>query len=144
MVNPPLMIISNASKSMFFAFNFDWLIELRHGDVTDTLILNFGDSYETWGDCRGRFEKNQFCLTLKAQDILSPDCRGKKPSSPQIQKEYSDDGLSGYTVSSLKAVRHRYILFVFMVCSVVFFARSPGLVYLGPNCSCSRLHNVGR
>ena len=37
-----------------------------------------------------------------------------------IQKEYSDDRLSGYTVSSLKAVRRRYILFVFMVSSVFF------------------------
>ena len=32
-----------------------------------------------------------------------------------MQKEYTDDGLSShmYTVSSLKAVRHRYILFVY-------------------------------
>ena len=28
-----------------------------------------------------------------------------------MQKEYNDDGLSGYTVSSLKAVCHRYIFF---------------------------------
>ena len=41
------------------------------------------------------------------------------------------DGLSGYIASSLKSVRHRYIIFVFMVCSV-FTACSPGLVYLGP------------
>ena len=57
-------------------------------------------------------------LLFKAEDILSPDCRRLKRSTSKIQKEYSDDGLSGYTVSSLKAVRHRYILFVFMVCSV--------------------------
>ena len=44
----------------------------------------------------------------------------KTPSSPSIQKEYSDDGLSGYTVSTLKAVRRRCILFVFMVSSVFF------------------------
>ena len=50
-----------------------------------------------------------------------------------IRKEYSDDGLSEYNVSSLKAVRHRYILYVavFMVSSV-FSACSPGLVYLRP------------
>ena len=34
---------------------------------------------------------------------------------------YSDEGLSDYYVSSLKAVRQRYILFVFMVSSVFFF-----------------------
>ena len=56
-----------------------------------------------------------------------------KPTSPSIQKEYySDDGLSGYTVSSLKAVRRRYILFVFMVGSFLFSACSSGLVYIGP------------
>ena len=43
-----------------------------------------------------------------------------------MQKEYSDDGLSGHAVSSLKTIRHRDILFVFMSCSV-FFRLKPGL-----------------
>ena len=43
---------------------------------------------------------------------------------PKAQEEYSDDGFSGYTVSSLKTVRHRYILFVFMVCSAFFRLQS--------------------
>ena len=55
----------------------------------------------------------------------------KQPSKPQLQKEYSNDGLSGHTVSSLNAVRHRYIL-DFIVCSVFFFRLQYGLVYLGP------------
>ena len=38
----------------------------------------------------------------------------------KIQKEYRDDGLSVYTVSSLKTVGHHYILFVSMVCSFFF------------------------
>ena len=72
--------------------------------------------------------------TPKTQDILCPNCRRKKTELIIKQKEYSDDGLSGYTVSSLKAVRHRLIdiLFVFMVCSF-FSACSPGLEYLQPN-----------
>ena len=41
-----------------------------------------------------------------------------------MQKGYSDDGLSGYTVSSLKAHRHRYILFEFMVSSAFFRLQS--------------------
>ena len=49
---------------------------------------------------------------------------GIKPSIPQIQREYSDDGLSGYIVSSLKALRHQYILSVFMVCSFFFRLQS--------------------
>ena len=49
-----------------------------------------------------------------------------------MQKEHSDEEMSGYTVSSLRAVRHCHIPFAFMVCSF-FAACSPGLVYLGPN-----------
>ena len=46
--------------------------------------------------------------------ILSPDCRRKKNRVHHgCKKEYSDDGPSGYTVSSLRAVH-------------------PGLVCLGP------------
>ena len=54
-----------------------------------------------------------------------------KPSTPKIQKEYSRDGLSGYsyTVSSLKAVRHRNILFVFMVLVVFFHLESGELFF---------------
>ena len=48
----------------------------------------------------------------------------KKPSSPLLQNEYCDDRPSGYTVSSLQAVRHPYILFVFMVSSVFFRLQS--------------------
>ena len=48
-------------------------------------------------------------LTSKAQDILSPDCRWEKNRAQhKYKKRYSDNGLSDYTVSSLKAVRHRY------------------------------------
>ena len=57
-------------------------------------------------------------LSPYAENIPSPDWRRKKNLAYHnyIQKEYnSDDGLSGYNVSSLKAVRHRYILFVLMV-----------------------------
>ena len=48
---------------------------------------------------------------------------------------YSDDGLSGYTVSSLKADRHRYFLFVYTVSSAFFHLQSGlsifwALVYL--------------
>ena len=68
----------------------------------------------------------------KAQDILSPNCRRKKTElTIKYKKGYGDDGLSGYTVSSLKAVRHHYFLFVSMVSSA-FSACSSGLVYLGP------------
>ena len=38
--------------------------------------------------------------------------------------------MSGYTVSSLKAVHHPYILFVFLL-SLAFSAYSPGKAYLG-------------
>ena len=47
----------------------------------------------------------------KAQDLLSPDSRR---THHKYKKYYSYGGLSGYTASSLKAVRHRYILFAFM------------------------------
>ena len=58
---------------------------------------------------------------IKAQDILSPDCRYKKNQAHHKNKKgYSNDVLSGYAVSSLKAVRYRYILFVFMVNSAYF------------------------
>ena len=58
---------------------------------------------------------------IKVEDILSPDYRRKKNRAYyKYNKEYSDDGLFGYTVSSSKAVRHRYIIFVFMECSIVF------------------------
>ena len=77
-------------------------------------------------------EKNHYkdnvktLMHCKAQDILSPDYRRKKKlSSSYIHKEYSDDGLSGYTESNLKAVRHRYILFVYIV--LVFFRLQSGL-----------------
>ena len=50
--------------------------------------------------------------------------QAEKKMRPKIQKRiycplhlYSDKGLSGYTVYSLKAVLHRCIFFVFMVCS---------------------------
>ena len=67
-----------------------------------------------------------------------PGLQAEKTELTIIQKEYSDDALSGYTVSSLKTVRHRYILFVFMVSSV-FSACSPGLVYLAPYAAISKL-----
>ena len=60
-------------------------------------------------------------MALQGPKYTNP---GKKPSSPWIQKEYNDDGLSGYTVPSLKAVDHRNILFVFMACSVFCRLRS--------------------
>ena len=70
---------------------------------------------------------------IKAEYILSSDCGQKQQqqqlSTPKYKKEYSYDGLPGYTVSSLKAVRHRYILFVFMVCSF-FSAHIPSFIYL--------------
>ena len=57
---------------------------------------------------------------------------GKTAHTKKHQKNnYIDDELSGYTVFSLKAVRHSHILFVYMVCSV-FSACSPDLVYHGP------------
>ena len=46
-----------------------------------------------------------------------------------MQKGYSDNIPSGYTVSNLRAVRHLYIIVVFIVSSV-FAACSPGLAYL--------------
>ena len=49
---------------------------------------------------------------------------GKKNRAHHKYKDYSDDGRYSFTVSGLKAVRHRYILFVFMVCS--FFFRPAG------------------
>ena len=42
------------------------------------------------------------------------------------KKNNSYDGLSEYFVSSFKEVRHRYILFVFMVC-LFFFGLQSGL-----------------
>ena len=49
----------------------------------------------------------------KAQDILNPDYRRSKTELTINAKRinYSDDGLSGYTVSSLRAVRHRFFLY---------------------------------
>ena len=47
----------------------------------------------------------------KAEDILSPHCGREKNRAYKYKKNNSDDGQSGYTVSSLKAVRHPYILF---------------------------------
>ena len=70
-------------------------------------------------------------LTALGPRYTKPGRQAEKTELTIKQKEYSDDGLSGYTVSSLKAVRLRYILFVSMVSSV-FIACSPGLVYLGP------------
>ena len=76
------------------------------------------------------------CLNLtkqshvKAQDILSPDCRRKKTEHTIVQKEYSDDRLPSSWIEYRKTVRNCYILFVFMVCS--FSACSPGLVYPRP------------
>ena len=57
--------------------------------------------------------------------ILSPDAAGraaggKKPSSPEIQREYSDDGVPSSWIQYNQIVRHRYVLIVFMVCSVFF------------------------
>ena len=57
---------------------------------------------------------------------------GKKPSTPKIQKGYTNGGLCGYTVSSLKAVRCRCIMFVLMLSSVFFTACCLGVVCLGP------------
>ena len=53
----------------------------------------------------------------------------EKPRANHKYKKnnYSDDGLSGYTASSLKADSHRYILFVCMVCAFFFFSLQPGL-----------------
>ena len=69
----------------------------------------------------------------KDEDILSPDCRREKKNELTINaKKIIDDGLVIYcTVSSLKAVCHRYILFVSMVSSVLSRLQS-GLSYLGP------------
>ena len=39
--------------------------------------------------------------TSKSEDLLSPNCRWKKKTH-HLQKEKSDEGLSEYTVSSLK------------------------------------------
>ena len=49
-----------------------------------------------------------------------------------MQKEFTDDVLSVYTVSSLKAVRHRYIFCIYGVLGISVC--SPGLVYLGRMC----------
>ena len=66
-----------------------------------------------------------------AENILSRDWRKKNLAHRKYKKDNRDHVLSGYTASCSKAVRHRYILFVFMVSSV-FSAFCPGLVYLGP------------
>ena len=61
--------------------------------------------------------------------------KNEQKANTKIQKEHNDDGLPSSWIQYNQTVRHRYILFVFMVCSpfVRFFpACSPGLVYLGP------------
>ena len=62
----------------------------------------------------------------KAQDILSPDYRRSKTElTINAQRiNYSDDGLSGYTVSSLGAVHHRFFLYLWCV---RFFRLQSGL-----------------
>ena len=69
--------------------------------------------------------------TRKAEDILSPDCRWKikkKPSTPLIQKEYSNDGLSGCTCIQLKgSPSSLYIYFFYLLCARFFPAAVRGL-----------------
>ena len=86
---------------------------------------------EIVGHCIHRKKFLLSYLSMSTDEVSIAD-RNSNPSRPFIQKEYSDDGLSGYTVSSLKAVRHRYMVFVFIVSSAFFSACSLGLVYLGP------------
>ena len=49
-----------------------------------------------------------------------------------MQTKYSDDGLPASWIQYNQTVRHRFILFVFMMSSGFFSACSPGLVYFGP------------
>ena len=66
-----------------------------------------------------------------AKNVIPLSAMQNRANNVSQKHNGGHDGLSGYIVSSLKSVRHRYIIFVFMVCSV-FTACSPGLVYLGP------------
>ena len=68
-------------------------------------------------------------LTSRDQQICSgmgtlSQSQAEKRRTPKIQKEYGDDGLAGYTVSSLKAVRHHYnyslCIYIYMVWSIFF------------------------
>ena len=66
-----------------------------------------------------------FLLRPKIYKALTAG-RKKNGAHHKYKKGYSDNGLSGYTVSSLKAGPHRYILFVFMM-SLAFFRLKSGL-----------------
>ena len=71
-------------------------------------------------------------LTKYSRRNTKPGLKAKKTEHIKMQKEFTDDVLSVYTVSSLKAVRHRYIFCIYGVLGISVC--SPGLVYLGRMC----------
>ena len=62
------------------------------------------------------------CVSVVSPKYTKPGLQAEKNRAHINTKKFSDDGLSGYTVSSLQAARHRYryILFVFMGSSRFF------------------------
>ena len=107
-------------------------------------------------NCTKSFESNA-CFMSGLKQIfyehlhIHRSYEGQKYNKPGLQAEKSGAHHKhtkniamtdcGYTVSSLQAAHHRYILFVFMVSSF-FSACIPGLVYLGPKPSVTRSHGM--
>ena len=75
-----------------------------------------------------------FCILVQRYTITCTELQAeKKNEHTNVQKEYSNDRLPGYTVS--KAVHHRDVFFLYLWCANFFSACSPGLVhvYLRPH-----------
>ena len=109
----------------FFLLKANFLVKLFY-------LAHRWANLQTWVclSCRLQACRHFRSLTCRPK-IYQAQTAGEKKKSiyHKYKKKYSDDALSDYTGSSLKAVSHRYILFVFLVS---FSACSPGLVYLGP------------
>ena len=74
----------------------------------DCSVLSMFICEKSAGDSDKGMSKVCQSVAYKAQDILSPDCRRKKkPSTPSIQKEYSDDGLLSSWIQYNQTVRCR-------------------------------------
>ena len=60
--------------------------------------------------------------------MQSPDCRRKKTELTINTKEYSDNGLSSYTLSSLKTVRNRF--YFFCIYDMLVFSRPQPVLFV--------------
>ena len=104
---PPLLPVS---VSHWHRVHVKLIVGQSHSSMSFVMQPHFGELVEH--HCRKVYLGPRY---------KKPGLQAEKNWAHHKYKQYSDDGLSGYTVSSLTAVRHRYILFVFMVSLVFFF-----------------------